>query len=67
MDFMVILFRSFRRLGSLKNIGYMERSATDTEGTVFENRRKSLIICLHLGQKFIKNAKNSQFGEFLKS
>ena len=45
----------------------MERSATDTEGTVFENRRKSLIICLHFGQKLIKNAKNSQFGEFLKS
>ena len=39
--------------------------------TVFENRRKSLILqfCelpLHCGQKLIKNAKNVQFGGFLK-
>ena len=40
--------------------------------TLFENHRKSLILqhcerselCLHLGQKFIKNAKIGQFGEF---
>ena len=39
--------------------------------TVFENHRKSLIQnCEHLqfrGQKFIKNAKNGQFSDFLKT
>ena len=43
--------------------------------TVFENQRKSLIqqcelsklryVYILSGQKFIKNAKNGQFGEFL--
>ena len=40
--------------------------------TVFENHRKSLIVSeanyvyILSGQKFIKNAKNAQFGECLK-
>ena len=44
---------------------------------MFQNCRKSLIsqsqhcerseVRLHFGQKFIKNAKNGQFGEFLKT
>ena len=35
--------------------------------TVFENHRKSLIQYCELWLHFIKNAKNGQFGEFLKT
>ena len=48
-----------------------------TLNTMFQNCRKSLIsqsqqcerseLRLHFGQKLIKNAKNGQFGEFLKN
>ena len=38
-----------------------------TNFTVFENHIKSIIQhCIMSGQKLIKNAKNAQFGEFLK-
>ena len=41
--------------------------------TVFENHKKSLFVSaanyvyILSGQKFIKNTKNAQFGEFLKT
>ena len=52
---------------------HMERNS---HYTAFENHRKSLIwniasearyVYIMSGQKFIKNAKNSQFGDILKT